>query len=213
MTEHFVLPDVRLDRAKCAEHAAYDNNCVACTRRYYIQLIDDDYVPRYEYEDLERKKALHGCDARIRAGGTPIHAGGPLMLQRRMSQAELDSDRKYAAARERVRVVVAEALAMAFGPDNSGPLGDDPFYLGTTLDEGSLVLVQVGGARGEITLRPRHEDSPGIFYYDGGMVVRLDVPLEGGGQWDRRTRGLMHALLNVASGYLDEMESQDEARP
>lgn len=53
-----IANDVMLrERAACSDHqrSGYEPDCVICTRRYFMALIDEEYVARWRYEALERE--------------------------------------------------------------------------------------------------------------------------------------------------------------
>lgn len=129
---------------------------------------------------------------------------------RRMSKEDAERAAKYAAAREKVRSLIVRTLADEFGPDNATRYEDEPNRIGVSLDDGSFVDVQIGfDDLGRITLTPDSNDAPSLLFFDGCTVFRLDINEPFGGTYDRRTRALMQALLQVAQQRLYDMEETD----
>jgi hypothetical protein len=52
-----VSTDERLKKAACVQHE-FSNGCVECVRRYFLNRIESDYVPRWQYDNIQRELAL-----------------------------------------------------------------------------------------------------------------------------------------------------------
>lgn len=127
-----------------------------------------------------------------------------------MTKEDAERAAALAAAREKVRAVVDSALADTFGPDNATRYEEQPNLIGVYLEDGNLIDVQVGwDDQGAIRLAPNPDDAPSLLFFDGYVVFRLDVEEPFGGTYDRRTRALMQALLQVAQQRLYDMEETD----
>jgi hypothetical protein len=132
------------------------------------------------------------------------------VIRRQVSLEERERQRTYDAVREEIRSVVAATLAIEFGSDNVRYYDDRPFEVGVTAgDDRHFFTINIGGGKGEITLTPDPQDVPSLIFWDGSMATRVDIGPEFGGQYDRRTRALMQAVLHVAQEILDDMEKAD----